>query len=327
VQSTLNIQDTEFRGRIEKLQEQLHRNALTGAVLFNAHYILYYSGFSFIPTERPIAFAVNPRGETALFVPRLELEHAQANAIADQVIHYTEYPHDAPPMKLLGETLLEYGFDEAYGVDSAGYPRSTEATLAMMDAIGPIYRAQSPFSSGASAGYRGQIGRNSAIPHAMANNLQFRRGDVLVSGAGAPVWGYHSELERTMILGKPSDEQKRMFEHMINLQDLALNTMKPGIPCSAVDRAVRSYYEEQDLWPYWRHHTGHAIGLRYHEGPFLDLGDDTLLKPGMVFTVEPGLYVAALGGFRHSDTVCITEDDIEVVTYYPRDLDSLTLPD
>jgi Xaa-Pro dipeptidase len=397
VHSSLSIQNTEFRARLDELLEHLHRNALTGAVFFNSHYILYYSGFSFIPTERPIAFFLNSDGETALFVPRLELEHAQANAVANRVIHYAEYPHDPHPLQLLGESLLDYGFGDAYGFDSDGYPRvmgyrgptvtqlvggqasplgdfiegrmtiksraelnliresikwgnlahtllqrytrpgatetevsaraSTEATLAMLDAIGPIYRAQSPFSSGASAGYRGQIGRNAAIPHAMANNLRFRRGDVLVSGAGAPVWGYHSELERTMILGRPSDDQKRMFEHMINLQDLALNTMEPGVPCSAVDRAVRSYYEEHDLWPYWRHHTGHAIGLRYHEGPFLDMGDHTILTPGMVFTVEPGLYAPKLGGFRHSDTVCITEGGIEVMTYYPRDLDSLTLQD
>ena len=78
--------------------------------------------------------------------------------------------------------------------------------------------------------------------------------------------------------------------------------------------------------PYWKHHSGHAIGIRYHEGPFLDSGDQTELRPGMVFTVEPGLYVPELGGFRHSDTVVVTDDGIDVMTYYPRDLESLTLP-
>ena len=77
---------------------------------------------------------------------------------------------------------------------------------------------------------------------------------------------------------------------------------------------------------YWKHHSGDAIGLRYHEGPFLDLGDHTELRPGMVFTVEPGLYAPELGGFRHSDTVLITPDGIDLLTYYPRDLASLTIP-
>ena len=93
-----------------------------------------------------------------------------------------------------------------------------------------------------------------------------------------------------------------------------------------MDQAVRAYYEKNNLMAYWKHHSGHAIGLRYHEGPFLDLGDQTELAPGMVFTVEPGLYVPNLGGFRHSDTVAITEEGIEIMTYYPRDLESLTLP-
>lgn len=202
---------------------------------------------------------------------------------------------------------------------------SNDATLAMMDAIGPIYRAQSYFSSGAHAGYRGQIGRNAAIPHALANNLVFQDGDVLVTGANAPVWGYNSELERTMIIGPASDEQKHMFDHMLALQDTALEAIQPGVPCIEVDKAVRSYYINHDLMEYWKHHAGHAIGIRYHEAPFLDIGDETVIQPGMVFTVEPGLYAPSLGGFRHSDTVLVTEDSIEMLTYYPRDLNSLTI--
>jgi Xaa-Pro aminopeptidase len=226
----------------------------------------------------------------------------------------------------LAHTLLQRYTRVGVSETQVSARASMEATLTMLDAIGPIYRAQSPFSQGASAGYRGQIGRNAAIPHAMAGNITFQAGDVLVTGAGAPVWGYHSELERTMIIGPASDEQKRMFDHMVELQDAALSAMTPGARCADVDRAVRAYYEKHELMPYWKHHVGHAIGLRYHEAPFLDLGDQTALKLGMVFTVEPGLYVPELGGFRHSDTVVLTEDGIEVLTYYPRDLESLTLP-
>jgi Xaa-Pro aminopeptidase len=195
----------------------------------------------------------------------------------------------------------------------------------MLDAIGPIYRSQSAWFSGAAAGYRGQIGRNAAIPHALASNTVFRAGDVLVTGATAPVWGYHSELERTMVIGPPSDEQKRLFEHMLALQDLAIDALRPGETCAEVDRRVRAYHDEHGLWDNWRHHVGHAIGLRYHEGPFLDRGDETEIRPGMVFTVEPGLYAPALGGFRHSDTIAVTDDGVEWLTYYPRDLESLTL--
>ena len=151
-------------------------------------------------------------------------------------------------------------------------------------------------------------------------------GDVLVTGANAPMWGYNSELERTMIIGDASLEQKKFFDHMVNLQDTSLKAIKPGKKCSDVDRAVRGYFDKDILMPFWRHHSGHAIGLRYHEGPFLDLGDNTLLEPGMVFTVEPGLYTSELGGFRHSDTAIVTQDGLEILTYYSRDLPSLTIP-
>ncbi len=128
-----------------------------------------------------------------------------------------------------------------------------------------------------------------------------------------------------MFLGEPTPEQERMFAHMVALQDVAFAAIRPGRPCSEVDGAVRAYFDEHDLGSHWRHHTGHAIGLRYHEGPFLDSGDHAEIRPGMVFTVEPGLYSPELGGFRHSDTVLVTDDGTEILTYYPRDLASLII--
>jgi Xaa-Pro aminopeptidase len=116
-----------------------------------------------------------------------------------------------------------------------------------------------------------------------------------------------------------------MFGHMLAAQDVGLSALRPGVTCRAVDTAVRRYYEEHDLMPYWKHHTGHGLGLRYHEGPFLDVGDGTVIREGMVFTVEPGIYVADLGGFRHSDTVAITPHGIEMLTDYPRRLESLII--
>ena len=392
----MKIADAEHEARTAELAAHMHEHGMAGAVLFDASYVLYYTGFAFIPTERPIAFVVASDGNAGMLVPRLEREHAHANAAVQHVADYPEYPSEHHPTEALRRLLDELGVQGAIGADQDGYPwilgyrgptlteltgrpptkitafvenqmavksaaeialiresakwgnlahtllqrytrpgltetevtqrASNEATLAMLDAIGPVYRAQNGFFDGAAAGYRGQIGRNAAIPHALANNITFRKGDVLVTGAGAPVWGYLSELERTMIIGEPSAEQRRLFDHMVALQETAFEAMKPGARCCDVDRAVRAYYDEHALWDYWKHHVGHAIGLRYHEGPFLDVGDDTVLRPGMVLTVEPGLYAEGLGGFRHSDTVVITDDGIDFITYYPRDLESLTLP-
>jgi len=391
----MQISQQEFQNRRDLLHEELNSRKLSGVILCDRDYILYYCGFAFIPTERPVAFLMNKKGETVLFVPRLEQEHAASNAYVDRVETYLEYPGEIHPMDILAKVLRSLGIQAPYGADQDGYPwilgfrgpsfsqlqnavpdtvrgfiedrmaikspaelalikesvkwgnyahtllqryttiggsettvslrASMEATLAMLDSIGPVYRSQSAFSPGVEAGYRGQIGRNAAIPHALSNNITFQPGDVLVSGAGAPVWGYNSELERTMIIGSPTDRQKTFFDHVCTLQDLAISAIQPGVECSDVDRAVRNYYVAQDLMPFWKHHTGHAIGLRYHEGPFLDSGDHTIIRTGMVFTVEPGLYDSELGGFRHSDTVVVRDTGVEILTYYPRDLARLTI--
>lgn len=221
--------------------------------------------------------------------------------------------------------LQEYtrpGATEAEASLRAGH----ETTLAMLAALGDSFGGQLGSADGAKAGYRGQIGLRSSWAHAIAHNIEFQPGDVLVTETGAPVWGYNAELERAMIIGPPTDEMRRLFDHAGAAQQAAFDALRPGVTCADVDGAVMRYFEQNDLLPYWRQHTGHAIGLRNHEAPFLDLGDHTTIEPGMVFTIEPGVYDAEIGGFRHSDTVVVTEDGIDILTDYPKDIESLTLP-
>jgi len=202
---------------------------------------------------------------------------------------------------------------------------SLEASMAMCKALGPSYRPVGYTARPASAGYRGQIGTYSAIPHAMTRNAVFRRGDTLVTGATANVAGYFCELERTMFMGPPSDRQRKYFEIMVEAQEAAFEALGPGKMCSEADKATRAVFKRHGVLHLVQHHTGHSIGLEGHEKPFLDQGMEVRMQPGMVFTVEPGIYDRAVGGFRHSDTVIITEDGAERVTYYPRDIDYLTI--
>ena len=201
-----------------------------------------------------------------------------------------------------------------------------EATLAMLEELGDFYGGGLSSSDGVSAGYRGQIGLRSSWAHAVAHNIEFRLGDVLVTETAAPIWGYNAELERALIVGEPTDDMRRLFDHAVAAQQVAFDAIRPGATCADVDGAVMRYFEENDLLRYWRQHTGHGIGLRNHEAPFLDVGDHTPLEPGMVFTIEPGLYDPEVGGFRHSDTVVVTEDGVDILTDYPIDIESLTIP-
>ncbi len=119
---TMRISEGEFSNRAGRLLTYLQAEGLAGVVLFDHDYILYYTGFAFIPTERPIAFAMNAAGERTLFVPRLELEHGSANAAVDRVDHYLEYPFDPHPMQIFKQTLDDMGIRERIGVDTDGYP-------------------------------------------------------------------------------------------------------------------------------------------------------------------------------------------------------------
>jgi Xaa-Pro dipeptidase len=218
--------------------------------------------------------------------------------------------------------LQEYSVPGATEAE-ASLRASHEATLEMYAALRDV--GQQASSDGATAGYRGQIGVRSAWAHAVAHNIAFAAGDLLVTETSAPVWGYNAELERALIVGEPRDEAKRLFEQTVAAQEVAFAALRPGVTCADVDTAVLRYFEDNDLLPHWRQHVGHAIGLRNHEAPFLDAGDRTVVEPGMVFTIEPGLYAEGVGGCRHSDTVAVTEDGIELLTDYPRDLETLTI--
>ncbi len=199
---------------------------------------------------------------------------------------------------------------------------SMKASRAMINTLGDKFEQTSTGALPVYAGYRGQIGKESSLPHALAQNKKIRRGDILVNGAGPSIHGFNSELERTWIVGEPSQKQEKYFELMLRAQDKAFDEIEAGKKLSEVDEAVKVMYKEEGIEDTWRHHTGHGLGTRIHEPPFIDVGEDWTLKENMVLSVEPGIYVKDYAGFRHSDTVVVKKNGADIVTYYPRDLES-----
>ena len=197
---------------------------------------------------------------------------------------------------------------------------SLKASQAIIRAFGPKYE-QTGSGFPITVGYRGQVGEGSSLPHAIASNETIKEGDVLVNGAGVEIGGYSSELERTWIVGEPTQEQKKYFELAVKAQDIAFDAIEAGKDLSEVDREVYELYEEEGIEDTWRHHTGHGLGTRIHAPPFLDVGEDWELKENMVLSVEPGIYLKGKAGFRHSDTVVVKKNGVEMLTYYPRSLE------
>jgi len=219
--------------------------------------------------------------------------------------------------------LQEYTTEGLWDVEIA-LAASHEASVIMKKALGPDYEPMRR-SSPVGVGFRGQIGEMSAIPHSIAIKRTIRKGDVVVTGAGADIGGYSCELERTMIVGEPTPKQKRYFSVMVKAQEAAFKTFKAGVKCSDIDKATIKAFKRAGLTHLVLHHTGHGLGLEGHEPPWLDIGNEEPLRAGMVVSCEPGIYETGFAGFRHSDTVLITKDGAEILTYYPRNLDELTI--
>ncbi|MFX0040751.1 MAG: M24 family metallopeptidase [Promethearchaeota archaeon] len=146
-----------------------------------------------------------------------------------------------------------------------------------------------------------------------------------VSIVSAQVDGYGVEIERTFFLGKVPKKAVEPFEVMFEARALAYSMLKPGVIMSEVDKAVKNFITGRGYGDYIIHRTGHGLGITGHEAPFLAEGYDKPLQKNMVISVEPGIYIPGLGGFRHSDTVLITENGYQKLTKAPETLEELTI--
>lgn len=178
---------------------------------------------------------------------------------------------------------------------------------------------------GGPAGALVPSGVRTAIPHALPSGRVVEAGDTMILSCGTNVWGYRTECERTFFVGKPEARKVEAFKVMREAQELGIKLMKPGAVCEEIEKEVIRFISEAGYGQYIKHRTGHGKGLEEHEPPYIAAGDKTVLKPGMVFSSEPGIYIEGLSGFRHSDTVVITEDGCEVLTKYPKDIESMTI--
>jgi len=165
----------------------------------------------------------------------------------------------------------------------------------------------------------------SAMPHAIPNlNDKIPLGPNIAMSYFR-INGYASECERTLFLGVPTQDDIDHFRHMMTARRLALNTVKPGVRTADVDYAAKNYLVQKGYKENLLHRTGHGIGLGNHEAPFMAEGSDDVLQENMVISIEPGIYLPGVGGFRHSDTILITKNGYEILTPYPVELKNLKI--
>ena len=167
-------------------------------------------------------------------------------------------------------------------------------------------------------------GPNAALPHYRAGTRILTPGDLVVLDFGGVLDGYCSDLTRTVSVGAPTPDALRLHAAVRDAQRAAIEAVKPGVPATSVDRAARGLLESRGLGEAFGHGTGHGLGLDVHEeprvGPPRSHSASVQLEPGMVFTIEPGVYLPGMGGVRIEDDVLVTGDGCEVLTSVPREL-------
>jgi Xaa-Pro dipeptidase len=169
------------------------------------------------------------------------------------------------------------------------------------------------------------FGKRSAFPHAVPSSDKLKKGDALILSYGAEVGGYFAESERSFCVGPPSDQAKKLFDAMLAAHDTAAANMKEGMVAEEVDKMSLDQIRNAGYAQFLKHRTGHGIGLEGHEAPWIAEGDKTVLKVGMTFSCEPGVYDPGWGGFRHSDTVVVGKTQGEILNRYPTRLNEMII--
>ncbi|WP_126427764.1 M24 family metallopeptidase [Brevibacillus marinus] len=163
-------------------------------------------------------------------------------------------------------------------------------------------------------------GEKSALPHGVPGRRKIAWGDLLLFDLGVAVDGYVSDITRTFVVGEASEQQKAIYAAVLAANQAAISAVKPGVPLAELDRTARRLIAARGYAAFFIHRLGHGMGMDVHEYPSVHAENGETLVPGMVFTIEPGIYLPRVGGVRIEDDVLVTADGVEVLTRFPREL-------
>ncbi|MCJ7569438.1 MAG: Xaa-Pro peptidase family protein [Anaerolineales bacterium] len=158
------------------------------------------------------------------------------------------------------------------------------------------------------------FGKMTEVCMAPASRNILQPGDMVMFDMGCLYQHYVGDLSRTRVFGKPTNEQQKIYDIVLHAQDEAIAAIQPGVTAAEIDAVARKSIIDAGYGECFNHWLGRGIGLDLHEAPFIEQGDSMLLQPGMVFSVEPGIYLPGVGGARVEETVLVTEGGVEVIS-------------
>ncbi len=168
-------------------------------------------------------------------------------------------------------------------------------------------------------------GIRSSFPHGMPTGNPVKRGESLILSLGCRVGGRAAESERTFFIGEPSAEQQRHYGVAYEAQKMATSALIAGHTCASSDNLALGYIRDQGMAENALHRVGHGMGIMFHESPWIEAGDQTILEPGMIASSEPSITIPGFAGYRIADTVLVTAEGPDSMTHYPRKIDEIVI--
>lgn len=215
---------------------------------------------------------------------------------------------DASEVRLLRRAVRMAGLSYRRSARILAGRREADVAVSLEEAVRRSGAESTAFPPIVASGPRG------ALPHATPGRRRIRKGDLVVLDFGARYRGYHSDISRTRLPGNRGARAARLCRVVAEAQREALRAVRPGVEAKIVDRAARRVIERAGYADCFGHGTGHGVGLEVHEGPTISPRSRDVLAPGMVFTVEPGIYIEKFGGVRIEDMVLVTESGCEILS-------------
>ncbi len=343
----------EFLGRLERCAAVMGPAGMNAVVLFPGPGFSYFTGLRFARERyRNVVAIVDSRGGLTIMGPSFEEEKlgqsrpgADVETWTDMEDQYariakviqarfgsspvvgleltTDYYHLLGLQEAMPDATLRSALeatDELRAIKSSSEieclveaVRRTRARLEKVPSQLELGMTEKDLSKRFGPGGMIQFGLTTASPNAATGNQKLQENDIIVIDAGDWVEGYRSDITRTFFYGEPTGEMRRVYDVVDRAKSAAIKAAVPGAPASIVDTAARRVIEDAGLGGYFTHRGGHGLGLAFHEIPICAEGSGHVLRPGMVLTTEPGVYLPGKFGIRLEDDLLITDSGCEVL--------------
>jgi len=362
---------TVYQSRQKQILQYIQQTQSEAILLMVPKNIYYFTGFLSEPHERFFALHIDSQtGKSILFVPSLDMDAAQAEAVVDEIIPVSDVENPYEIFKqCIGKVTGRFALEKSYMTISqleqfnqqiptfsyedietyiwqmrANKSENEIAKIKQAIAISEqalqytwdqIKIGMTELEVKAELEYQMTIlgadaiafetivlsGKRAALPHGSAGDTKINRGDFLLFDFGVTKDGYHSDLTRTCIVGEGTEEQIKIYNTVREAYERAIQTVKIGTKLQMIDKVARLFIEEQGYGKYFTHRIGHGLGLDVHEYPSIHSNNEELIQEGLLFTIEPGIYVPEIGGVRIEDDIYITSDGkVEVLSSFTKEL-------